>query len=55
MSKHIIKVLHVGISVSDMERSLKWYKDVMGFEEVLKDFYAPPLGARIVFIRGCGG
>ena len=27
MSKHITKVLHVGISVSDMERSLKWYKE----------------------------
>ncbi len=55
MSNHITKVLHVGISVSDMERSLKWYKEVMGFEEVLKDDYVPPLGARIVFIRGWGG
>lgn len=55
MSNHITKVLHVGISVSDMERSLKWYKEVMGFEEVLKDDYVPPLGSRIVFIRGCGG
>ena len=55
MSKNIVKVLHTGLSVSDMERSLKWYKDVMGFDTVLKDFYAPPLGARICFIRGCGG
>ena len=55
MSKNIVKVLHVGISVSDMERSLKWYDEVLGFSEKLKDFYAPPLGARICFIRGCGG
>ena len=55
MSKNIVKVLHVGISVSDMERSLKWYKEVLGFGELLKDDYVPPLGARICFIRGCGG
>ena len=55
MSKHIVKALHVGISVTDMERSLQWYREVLGFGEVLKDFYAPPLGARICFLRGCGG
>ena len=55
MSKNVTKVLHVGISVSDMERSLKWYKEVLGFNELLKDDYVPPLGARICFIRGCGG
>ena len=55
MSKNIVKVLHTGISVSDMERSLKWYKEILGFAEVLKDDYVPPLGARICFIRGCGG
>ena len=55
MSKNVTKVLHVGISVSDMERSLKWYKEVLGFDQLLKDDYVPPLGARICFIRGCGG
>jgi catechol 2,3-dioxygenase-like lactoylglutathione lyase family enzyme len=55
MSKNVVKVLHVGISVSDMERSLKWYKEVLGFGGLLKDDYVPPLGARICFIRGCGG
>ena len=54
MKNHMVKALHTGISVSDMERSLKWYKDVLGFESTGKDFYAPPLGARIVFIRGLG-
>jgi catechol 2,3-dioxygenase-like lactoylglutathione lyase family enzyme len=55
MKNHFVKVLHTGISVSDMERSLKWYKDVLGFEECYKDDYVPPLGARICFIRGVGG
>ena len=55
MSKNVVKVLHVGISVSDMERSLKWYDEVLGFGEKLKDDYVPPLGVRICFIRGCGG
>ena len=54
MGENIVRALHVGISVKDMERSLKWYRDVLGFEKT-KDFYAPPLGARICFIRGCGG
>ena len=54
MADNIIKALHTGISVTDMERSLVWYRDVLGFEKV-KDDYAPPLGARICFIRGCGG
>ena len=46
----ILKPLHVGISVGDMEASLKWYKDNLGFE-LIKDDYIPPLGARICFIR----
>lgn len=55
MSKNIVRVLHVGISVSDMDRSLKWYRDVLGFDELLKDSYVPPLSARVCFVRGCGG
>ena len=55
METYITKALHVGISVKDMDASLIWYRDVLGFGEKLKDFYAPPLGARICFIRGCGG
>lgn len=54
MVNNIIKALHVGISVSDMEESLKWYSDVLGFEKI-KDGYASPLKSRICFISGCGG
>lgn len=44
------KVLHVGISVGNMEESLDWYKKNLDFE-LVKDDYVPPLGARICFIR----
>lgn len=50
MSDHIRKVLHVGISVNDMEESIKWYQDNLGFG-VVGDEYAEPLRARVVFIR----
>jgi methylmalonyl-CoA/ethylmalonyl-CoA epimerase len=46
----IIKTLHVGISVYNMEESIEWYSKNLGFK-VMKDDYIPPLKARIVFIR----
>lgn len=45
--------LHVGISVYNMEESLEWYKKNLGFE-LIQDFYAPPLGARICFVEKDG-
>ena len=45
-----LKPLHVGISVSDMEAALEWYKKNLDFE-LVKDDYVPPLGARICFIQ----
>ena len=50
MGSHVIKILHTGISVKDMEVSLEWYERIMGFKKTV-DFYAPPLGARICFIE----
>lgn len=50
MYTNITKVLHTGISVNNMEESLKWYEENLGFKPI-SDEYAPPLGARIVFIR----
>ena len=45
-----LKPLHVGISVKDLEESLKWYKEVLSFELVSKT-EVPFLGAIIAFIR----
>ena len=42
--------LHVGISVADIEASVKWYREFLGFETVY-DTYMPPLKARLVFMR----
>ncbi len=50
MYTNIIKVLHTGISVNNMEESVAWYETNLGFQAV-SDEYAPLLGARIVFIR----
>ena len=50
MENHVIKILHTGISVKDMDTSVEWYDRILGFKKT-KDFYAPPLGARIVFIE----
>ncbi len=50
MYTNITKVLHTGISVNNMEESVAWYETNLGFKTVSDD-YAPPLGARIVFIR----
>ncbi len=50
MGNNIVKALHTGISVKDMEASLKWYEEVLGFVKY-KDNYAPPLKARICFIK----
>ena len=50
MYTNVTKVLHTGISVQDMEESVKWYEENLGFKTI-SDEYAPPLGARIVFMR----
>ena len=39
---HNLKFVHTGISVTDLERSIAWYKDIFGFEEV-KRFEKPDL------------
>lgn len=49
MYTNIIKVLHTGISVKNMEESVRWYEMNLGFH-IISDDYAFPLGARIVFM-----
>jgi len=51
---NIIKALHTGISVYDMEESLAWYKENLGFTVVKDMGFVPPLKAKIVFIANAG-
>ena len=44
------KALHVGISVYNMEQSLQWYKQVLGFRLIKDDGYIPLLHARVCFL-----
>ena len=45
------KVLHVGISVYNMDESLKWYEKNLGFKLVNDNGFVPPLKARVCFIQ----
>ncbi|MGB4657891.1 MAG: VOC family protein [Mobilitalea sp.] len=45
----VLKPLHVGISVGNMDESVEWYQKNLNFE-VVQDNYIPPLKARIVFV-----
>jgi methylmalonyl-CoA/ethylmalonyl-CoA epimerase len=49
----IIKPLHQGISVSDMEASIVWYQNMLGFK-LVSDKFIPQLSARIAFIEHGG-
>lgn len=49
MSESQLRPLHVGISVQDIDKSLQWYREMLGFE-LLSDTYMPPLKSRVVFI-----
>ena len=48
-----MRPLHFGLSVPDADASASWYGRVFGFETI-SDEIAPPLNARIVFLRGNG-
>jgi len=45
-----ITPLHAGISVGDIEESIRWYRDVLGFEPGSR-VEIPHLNAEVVFIR----
>ena len=47
----VLKVLHAGISVYNMEESLAWYDKNLDFKLVSDDGFVPPLKARICFIQ----
>lgn len=46
----MIKPLHQGISVPDMDASIKWYSDVLGFRPVSDEVIAK-LNSRVVFME----
>ena len=46
----IIKALHTGISVLNMDEALNWYQENLDFS-LVSDNYAEPLHARICFIK----
>ena len=50
---HMGNVLHAGISVLDMEESVKWYEENLGFR-LVKEEYAEPLHAKICFVERDG-
>jgi methylmalonyl-CoA/ethylmalonyl-CoA epimerase len=48
--KVLLKPLHVGISVPDIEASIAWYKQMFGFR-LVSDNYYEQLPARIAFME----
>jgi methylmalonyl-CoA/ethylmalonyl-CoA epimerase len=45
-----LRPLHLGISVPDMDESIAWYTDVLGFS-LLSDKYMEPIKARVAFLK----
>jgi methylmalonyl-CoA/ethylmalonyl-CoA epimerase len=46
----IMKPLHVGVSVPDINASIEWYKNMLGFR-LVSDQYIDKLPARIAFLE----
>ena len=46
----LLKPLHVGISVPDMDASIAWYEQMLGFR-LVSDSYYEQLPARIAFLE----
>jgi methylmalonyl-CoA/ethylmalonyl-CoA epimerase len=42
--------LHVGISVANIEESIAWYKEILGFEKRTLE-YIEPLKCKVAFIK----
>lgn len=45
-----LRPLHLGISVPDMDESIAWYTDILGFS-LFSDNYMEPIGARVAFLK----
>ena len=45
-----LKPLHVGISVNDIDSSIKWYNEILGFKTIfLKEI--PMLSSKVAFLK----
>ncbi|MDE3100029.1 MAG: VOC family protein [Verrucomicrobiota bacterium] len=47
------KLLHTRYRVNDLERTVKFYRDVLGLEEVRR--HKSPRGSELVFLKAPGG
>ena len=45
-----IKPLHCGMSVSDLDASIRWFHEILGFDEISRD-ELPDAGFKLAFIR----
>ena len=52
MSK-VNRLLHTRYRVNDLERTVKFYRDVLGLEEVKR--HKSPRGSELVFLQAPGG
>jgi catechol 2,3-dioxygenase-like lactoylglutathione lyase family enzyme len=48
----VTKLLHTRYRVNDLERTVKFYKDVLGLEEVRR--HKSPRGSELVFLKAPG-
>ena len=46
------KLLHTRYRVNDLERTIKFYRDVLGLEEVKR--HKSPRGSELVFLKTAG-
>jgi lactoylglutathione lyase len=46
---HVTKLLHTRYRLNDLERSVKFYKEVLGLEEVRR--HKSPRGSELVFLK----
>lgn len=54
MSGRIYKPLHCGISVSDLEKGIRWFEEILGFQ-LLSKSEMTPMGFRAAFLSNGDG
>lgn len=55
MARFSFKMDHVGIFVSDLDRSIQWYEEILGFKLVHREMHDLPVGrADMCWLKGYG-